>query len=350
MVPVGAGKTRRMKAMGRPPKAGAQYVIRIWGQKAMKLGGRKRMHDLTQWYAKDGSWVATWEPRLLVGGTKKTPLKILTAYRLHLHASYDASPKGVVDKIDIFPNIFHCFPPFTGKRPPLNSFARMACGSKAEWVKAYGKQAQAGDVFPDCILPKRKDTYSWDDDTSSFKLLKESNEPKLAKEKNPKEKKSQIKPKVKKPNKPKEKEMRPIKRRQVAEPVSSHSEPEPESPVLAARPVTRLLEDTPPRQAASVPRPALPEQPPQARVAPVDVGQGPAVTKDDRDKILVTYMESRTDPAQAGALDPQIAMFRGQLAGLPMAVIQDNPHARSMTGTQMLELMNAASIFMPQDS
>ena len=27
-----------------------------------------------------------------------------------------------------------------------------------------------------------------------------------------------------------------------------------------------------------------------------------------------------------------------------------NPHARSMTGTQMLELMNAASIFMPQDS
>ena len=198
------------------------------------------MHYLTQWYAKDGSWVATWEPRLLVGGTKKTLLKILIAYRLHLHASYDASPKGVVD------NIFHCFPPFTGKRPPLDSFARFACGSKAEWVKAYGKQAQAGDVFPDCILPQRKDTYSWDDDTSSFKLLKESKEPKLAKEKNPKEKKSQIKHKVKKPIKPKEKEMRPIKRRQIAEPVSSHSEPEPESPVLAARrPVTRLLEDTP---------------------------------------------------------------------------------------------------------
>ena len=305
------------------------------------------MHYLTQWYAKDGSWVATWEPRLLVGGTKKTPLKILTAYRLHLHASYDASPKGVVDKIDIFPNIFHCFPPFTGKRPPLDSFARMACGSKADWVKAYGKQAQAGDVFPDCILTKRKDTYSWDDDTSSFKLLKESKEPK---EKIPKEKKSQMKPKAKKPNKPKEKETRPNKRRQVAEPVSSHSEPE--SPILAARrPVTHLLEDTPPRQAASVPRPALPEQPPQARVAPVDVGQGPAVTKDDLLKIFWSpTWRAELIRLKLEHLIPKIALFRGQLAGLPMAVIQDNPHARSMTGTQMLELMNAASIFMPQDS
>ena len=306
--------------------------------------GRKRMYYLTEWYTEEpGAWTATWEPRLIDTNTVKTPLKILTAYRLHNHAQYDASPPGLVDKDDLPPDLYHCFPPWDKKwRPPVEQWSRlMGFAGPKEYHKAVGKKTHPGDPATNSILGERKDTYSWDPEECSYALLK----PKPLKKpvgKTPKAQKPLVPKKPLAPKKPSK------SRLQQVEELSSEPE-RPLSPDLAPpkkrREQAAIVLDrpsaAPPIQAPANVLPVVPQppQPPQ-----------PQAGIPDRNAVLFSpnWRQELTRCGMAHLI-PRFATIRSWLAVAQVAVVQEHPQASVLTGPAMLALMQGASVFAPQE-